>query len=208
MGHEEYSHLFKVLVVGSSGVGKTCLLIRYTDSIYKETYGSTIGVDFKMKTISIGKEVVKLQLWDTAGQERFRTITSSYYRNAQGIVLVFDLTDRDSFMDLKGWINEISNNTSAPVIILILGNKVDEIDILGCKVTDQEVEELINTFSSDKLLIKGYRKVSAKTSEGVNTAFEEIAHAIKEDLPESSMHSQRGIQLETDDNISTWCCTF
>ncbi|OAG31855.1 Ras-related protein Rab-1A [Nematocida displodere] len=206
MGHEEYTHLFKILVVGSSGVGKTCLLLRCTESIYKEVYGSTIGVDFKMKTIQLGSEKVKLQLWDTAGQERFRTITSSYYRNAQGIILVFDITDRETFTDLKGWISEISNNTTAPVVLLILGNKIDEQERMGAKVTRAEVEAFIALCSSDKLLIKGYREVSAKTGEMVAEAFEEIAQTIKQELPNAPSAQARGIRLETDESVSNWCC--
>ncbi|KAI5170736.1 Ras-related protein Rab-1A [Nematocida sp. LUAm3] len=208
MEESEYSHLFKILVVGSSGVGKTCLLLRYTESIYKDTYGSTIGVDFKMKTLQVEGETIKLQLWDTAGQERFRTITSSYYRNAQGIVLVFDLTDKETFSDVKGWINEITCNISTPVVILIVGNKSDEPQ--KDPVAKEDVFLLIEECSSDKLLFCGYKEVSAKTGDAVSEAFEEIARTIKQKVPIT--RRERKDLLSGSSNgpfnasISSWWC--
>ncbi|KAI5168501.1 Ras-related protein Rab-1A [Nematocida sp. AWRm78] len=198
--HEEYA-LFKILVVGSSGVGKTCILLRYTDSIYKETYGTTIGVDFKMKNIVINDKAVKLQLWDTAGQERFRTITSSYYRNANGILLVFDISDEDSFNDLKGWISEISNNINNNIIIFILANKIDTNTV---KVSDEDISNFINKYKSDNINIIGYNKVSAKTGEGIDSSFKTIAESIMINIPDNKIKQR--VNIESDDNINGWCC--
>merc|ERR1712006_60493 len=97
----EYDYLFKLLLIGDSGVGKSCLLLRFADDTYTESYISTIGVDFKIRTINLDGKCVKLQIWDTAGQERFRTITSSYYRGAHGIIVVYDVTDRETFNNVK-----------------------------------------------------------------------------------------------------------
>merc|ERR1719379_3281515 len=97
----ECAHLFKLLLVGDSCVGKSSLLLRFIDNTFSEQFISTIGVDFKIKTIEIGGKVIKLQIWDTAGQERFRTITTSYFRGAQGILLVYDVSDRGSFDNIK-----------------------------------------------------------------------------------------------------------
>mmetsp|Transcript_49208 Transcript_49208/g.71860 ORF Transcript_49208/g.71860 Transcript_49208/m.71860 type:complete len:109 (+) Transcript_49208:102-428(+) len=103
----EYDYLFKLLLIGDSGVGKSCLLLRFADDTYTESYISTIGVDFKIRTITQDSKTVKLQIWDTAGQERFRTITSSYYRGAHGIIVVYDVTDMESFNNVKQWLHEI-----------------------------------------------------------------------------------------------------
>ena len=118
--------LFKLLLIGDSGVGKSSLLHRFADDEYKEDYISTIGVDFKFKTVegADGKQV-KLQIWDTAGQEMFRTITSSYYRGAHGIVIVYDITDSESFANVKQWLHEINRYASENVNKLLVGNKCD-----------------------------------------------------------------------------------
>ena len=96
----EYDYLFKLLIIGDSGVGKSCLLLRFADGTYTDSYISTIGVDFKIHTVNLDGKIIKLQIWDTAGQERFRTITSSYYRGAHGIIVVYDVTDQDTFSKL------------------------------------------------------------------------------------------------------------
>merc|ERR1711898_6342 len=99
----EYDYLFKLLLIGDSGVGKSCLLLRFADDTYSESYISTIGVDFKIRTIEHDGKRIKLQIWDTAGQERFRTITSSYYRGAHGIIVVYDVTELDTFHAVERW---------------------------------------------------------------------------------------------------------
>jgi len=109
----EYDYLFKLLLIGDSGVGKSCLLLRFADDTYTESYISTIGVDFKIRTIQLDGKTVKLQIWDTAGQERFRTITSSYYRGAHGIIVVYDVTDQESFTNVSQWLKGIRGSKQA-----------------------------------------------------------------------------------------------
>lgn len=120
----EYDHLFKLLIIGDSGVGKSSLLLRFADNLFSGTYITTIGVDFKIRTIDVNGEKVKLQIWDTAGQERFRTITSTYYRGTHGVIVVYDVTSGESFVNVKRWLQEIDQNCDVVNRILV-GNKND-----------------------------------------------------------------------------------
>merc|ERR1712226_1673506 len=122
----EYDYLFKLLLIGDSGVGKSCLLLRFADDSYLDSYISTIGVDFKIRTVEQDGKTIKLQIWDTAGQERFRTITSSYYRGAHGIIIVYDVTDQETFNNVRTWITEIEKYSSAGVCKILVGNKCDK----------------------------------------------------------------------------------
>ncbi|KAG8036556.1 hypothetical protein G9C98_003878 [Cotesia typhae] len=124
-----YDYLFKLLLIGDSGVGKTCVLFRFSEDAFNTTFISTIGIDFKIRTIELDGKKIKLQIWDTAGQERFRTITTAYYRGAMGIMLVYDVTNEKSFENIKNWIRNIEENASADVEKMLLGNK--------CELTDR-----------------------------------------------------------------------
>ncbi|XP_076340789.1 ras-related protein Rab-35-like isoform X1 [Tachypleus tridentatus] len=121
----EYDHLFKLLIIGDSGVGKSSLLLRFADNTFSGNYITTIGVDFKIRTIEVDGERVKLQIWDTAGQERFRTITSTYYRGTHGVIVVYDVTNGESFANVKRWLHEIDQNCDVVNRILV-GNKNDD----------------------------------------------------------------------------------
>uniref|UniRef100_A0A0G4I0L8 Uncharacterized protein n=1 Tax=Chromera velia CCMP2878 TaxID=1169474 RepID=A0A0G4I0L8_9ALVE len=167
----DYDYLFKLLLIGDSGVGKSCLLLRFADDTYTDSYISTIGVDFKIRTIELDAKTVKLQIWDTAGQERFRTITSSYYRGAHGIIIVYDVTDRESFMNVRNWIAEIDKYATENVNKLLVGNKCD----LASKkvVSYDEGKEL-----ADQLGIR-FLETSAKNAHNVEQAFSIMASEIK-----------------------------
>ena len=94
---KEYDHLFKIVIVGSQGVGKSAIFLRFSDNYYFENYTATIGVDFKFRTLEVDHSQCKLQIWDTAGQERFKTITSAYYKGSHAIIIVYDLSNKESF---------------------------------------------------------------------------------------------------------------
>ncbi|EAT40223.1 AAEL008029-PA [Aedes aegypti] len=126
MSDDKVHNMFKVLIIGDSGVGKSSLLLRYADNKFPLKHQITIGVDFKIRTIKINDEHIKLQIWDTAGQERFRLITNSYYRGAHGVILVYDVTSMKSFQHVKRWLKEIQVNcTTGEVCKLLVGNKND-----------------------------------------------------------------------------------
>lgn len=123
--NQDYDYLFKVLIIGNSCVGKSNILLRFSENVFHESFLPTIGVDFKIKNVEVNDKVVKLHIWDTAGQERFKTITATYYKGAHGIIIVYDITDRSSFNDVENWQNEISLHASGNVVKLLVGNKCD-----------------------------------------------------------------------------------
>ena len=164
------SVLYKLLLIGDSGVGKSSLLHRFADDIYTDSYISTIGVDFKIKTMVVEDKVVKLQIWDTAGQERFRTITSSYYRGAHGIIVVYDITDLDSFSNVKVWLGEIDRYASENVDKLLVGNKCD---LEGSRQVSKEMaQEFAATLKINCI------ETSAKDASHVDDAFRSMAATI------------------------------
>lgn len=122
---QSYHYYLKYLMIGDSDVGKTSLLHSFIEEKYEEKHFSTIGVDFKHKIIKNKDKIVKLQIWDTAGQERFRTLTKSYYKIAHGIILIYDVTNPESFENIKCWMDQIKNNSGDNVIKILVGNKID-----------------------------------------------------------------------------------
>ncbi|KAK9760953.1 GTP-binding protein, partial [Basidiobolus ranarum] len=120
-----YDHLIKLLLIGDSGVGKSCLLLRFCDDSFTPSFITTIGIDFKIRTIDLDGKRIKLQIWDTAGQERFRTITTAYYRGAMGIIVVFDVTDERSFNNVRNWIKNVEQHANEGVSKILIGNKCD-----------------------------------------------------------------------------------
>jgi Ras-related protein Rab-1A len=158
-----------LVLIGDTGVGKSCLLLRFADDTFTENYISTIGVDFRFRTVKIDKKTVKLQIWDTAGQERFRTITSAYYRGADGIIMVYDVTSEDSFRHINDWLMEVNRYASENTCKLIVGNKTD----LPNKVISTETVKAY----SEKLNIP-FIETSAIDSVNVEAAFEEITRQL------------------------------
>jgi len=174
----EYDYLFKLLLIGDSGVGKSCLLLRFADDTYSESYISTIGVDFKIRTIEHDGKTIKLQIWDTAGQERFRTITSSYYRGAHGIIVVYDVTDSDTFDNVKQWLQEIERYASENVKKLLVGNKSD--------LTQRKQVDFTTAKEYAKQLEIPFLETSAKANTNVEQAFITMASEIKNSMPVNS----------------------
>ncbi|CAB1317894.1 unnamed protein product [Coregonus sp. 'balchen'] len=179
----------KILIIGESGVGKSSLLLRFTDDTFDPELAATIGVDFKVKTIAVDGNRAKLAIWDTAGQERFRTLTPSYYRGAQGVILVYDVTKRDTFTRLENWLNELETYcTRNDLVKMLVGNKID-------KEENREVDrnEGLKFARKHSML---FIEASAKTRDGVQCAFEELVEKILQTpgLWESDTQP-RGVQL-------------
>lgn len=174
-----YDYLFKLLLIGDSGVGKTSVLFRFSDDAFNSTFISTIGIDFKIRTIELGDKKIKLQIWDTAGQERFRTITTAYYRGAMGILLVYDITNEKSFENIKTWIKNIEQHASADVEKMILGNKCDMED--KRKITKEQGEQLAKEYN-----VK-FMETSAMNRTNVEKAFTEIASDIKNKMDQKEV---------------------
>ncbi|CEI89230.1 Putative GTP-binding protein ypt1 [Rhizopus microsporus] len=174
----EYDYLFKLLLIGDSGVGKSCLLLRFADDTYTESYISTIGVDFKIRTIELEGKT-----WDTAGQERFRTITSSYYRGAHGIIVVYDVTDADSFNNVKQWLQEIDRYAAEGVNKLLVGNKSDLVDKKA--VETEQAKEFADSLHIPLL------ETSAKDATNVEQAFLTMAKQIKDRMGSTMQQQQQ-----------------
>jgi len=151
-----------LLIIGESGVGKTCLLLRFTDDSFTANHLTTIGIDFKIKIINLENKLIKLQIWDTAGQERFRTITKTYYKGAHGIILTYDVTDANSFKNIRNWIKQIEANAQTNVCKVLVGNKCDKPDRT---VTEEEGKKLAEDFGM--ILFE----TSAKTNKNVSEVF-------------------------------------
>ena len=165
--NKDYDYIFKLVLIGDTCVGKSCILVRFSDDIFNDNYVTTIGVDFRFKTMVIKNKVAKIQIWDTAGQERYRSITTAYYRGAAAIIICCDCTNKESFNNVKNWIEEIAKYTDE--------NTVDKIVFMNkCDLSDERTikKDEIEKFEKEngiKVL-----EVSAKTGEGIDNAFEYI----------------------------------
>lgn len=160
---------FKITMIGDSGVGKSSILVRFTDDNFEEDQACTIGVDFKTKKMDVGGRSAVLNIWDTAGQEKFRSLTGSYYRGTQGIILVYDVNQRQSFESISNWLEEVDHNTTNPdIILLLVGNKVD-------KQRQVTREEGLKFAQKNQML---FIECSAKTKVGVQQTFEELVQKI------------------------------
>ena len=172
---------YKILILGDSKVGKSCFLTRYADNTYKEDYLSTIGMDYKIKNYELEDgRIIKLYIWDTAGQDKFRSITSNFYKGADGIILIYDITDRKTFNSVRNWINNIQEEAPDKVALVLAGNKVDDEknrevqESQGKKIADEyslpffecSAKSDINVTQTFDALIKKVVQINPKNKEG------------------------------------------
>eukprot|EP00210_Caulerpa_lentillifera_P003720 g3553.t1 len=226
----DYNHLIKLLLIGDSGttpssqtapeliedvcclgVGKSCLLLRFSEDSFTNSFITTIGIDFKIKTINVDNKWIRLQIWDTAGQERFRTITSAYYRKATGILLVYDVTDEGSFKNVRNWMQNIRQHANDQVSKILIGNKSDMKDK---RVVPREKGEALA-----KELGIPFIESSAKTGENVTEIFTIISQVVmkktedeKNQLGKNSTPSTSSALLSLDSKTAsnktrTGCCS-
>ncbi|CUV04148.1 unnamed protein product [Cryptosporidium hominis] len=168
-----YDYLFKYIIIGDTAVGKSCLLLQFTDRRFRVDHDLTIGVEFGARIINLDAKKIKLQIWDTAGQESFRSITRSYYRGAAGALLVYDITRRDTFNHLSKWLNDVKRNATPNMTIILVGNKSD---LDRREVTTEEGVE----FAEQNGLL--FIETSAKTSNNVEEAFLKVAEKIYKNI--------------------------
>ena len=178
-------------MIGDTSVGKTSILSKYIDDKFDEVHISTIGVEFKVKSLTIKGKKVKLRIWDTSGQERYRSITQNFYRNANGILYIFDLTRKESFENIKDWLIE-SYNCDSKVKKLLVGNKVD------LDKNKQMDKQIIENYAEKKEM--KYYEVSAKMGTNINKIFRELAESILSGKSEKEMNEE--FSENANDNIN------
>lgn len=187
-----YNYLFKIVVVGDHNSGKSCILLRFAENTFRQDHISTLGVDFKLKTIKLNKDKVRLELWDTAGLERYRTIYNSYYHSAHGIMCVYDMTNEKSFDNLENyWLKEIKNHAPQNAVLLLVGNKAD-----------LEAERKVDFDRAERLAKRigvSLYEVSAKTGINCDEAFNDLASVMRDRLLVANMQSDS----DESDNLSS-----
>lgn len=172
--NDTYDYLFKFIIIGDSNVGKSSLMLRFAENKYNPTYISTVGVEFRVKTIMINGIRIKIQIWDTAGQEKFKSLTKSYYRGAHGVIIMYDITNYKSFVDMVEWVKDVNTNINGETPIIIVGNKVDldQCRTVGYREGEDEAIKLNADFV----------EISVKDNKGVNKVFEKISQRVMEKL--------------------------
>ncbi|XP_053264154.1 ras-related protein Rab-3C isoform X1 [Podarcis raffonei] len=174
---QNFDYMFKLLIIGNSSVGKTSFLFRYADDSFTSAFVSTVGIDFKVKTVFKNEKRIKLQIWDTAGQERYRTITTAYYRGAMGFILMYDITNEESFNAVQDWSTQIKTYSWDNAQVILVGNKCD-----------MEEERVISTDRGKHLAEQlGFEffETSAKDNVNVKQTFERLVDIICDKMSES-----------------------
>ena len=199
----EHDYAFKVVLVGDASVGKSSVILKYTNDLFISPYPSTIGIDLKIKTITIDDKICKLQIWDTAGQERFKTITQSYYRGANIIIIMYDVTHYETFSNAKKWLKEINDINNSIICKILVGNKNDE----DCKYKEVDTYEASQYAHENNL---SFFEISAKNNINIYKMFTYAAKCAKDKVVcEKEEHIDKKNHIisivESDKKSKYWC---
>merc|ERR1719264_1257955 len=189
---QNFDYMFKLLIIGNSSVGKTSFLFRYADASFTSAFVSTVGIDFKVKTVFRQDKRVKLQIWDTAGQERYRTITTAYYRGAMGFILMYDVTNEESFSSVHDWCTQIKTYSWDNAQVILVGNKCDMED--ERVISYERGKQLADSLGLD------FFETSAKENINVRAVFERLVDMICDKMSESldadpALNANKGTRL-------------
>lgn len=189
--------VFKILLLGDSEVGKSCFLMRYSENVFIENYITTIGLDYKLKTVKLDTgKTIKVQLWDTAGQDKYRTIAKNYYKGSHGILLLYDITKQSSFDNIREWVRDIKEEVNEKAILFLIGNKIDMED--QRKIPKEKGVELAEEFKIP------FFEASAKSGENVDEVFKALYNKICEIY--GDLERERGTKLIKKRKIKGRCC--
>ena len=193
----ESDFVIKILLLGDSEVGKSCFLMRYSDNVFVENYITTIGLDYKLKTVKLDSgKTIKVQLWDTAGQDKYRTIAKNYYKGSHGILLLYDITKMTSFENIRECIRDIKEEVSEKAIIFLIGNKIDLTD--NRKISKEKGEELAEEYKIP------FFEASAKSGENVDEVFKALYKKISEVY--GDLEREKGSKLNKKNKNKGICC--
>nr|KAF6444922.1 RAB3B, member RAS oncogene family [Molossus molossus] len=183
---QNFDYMFKLLIIGNSSVGKTSFLFRYADDTFTPAFVSTVGIDFKVKTVYRNEKRVKLQIWDTAGQERYRTITTAYYRGAMGFILMYDITNEESFNAVQDWATQIKTYSWDNAQVILVGNKCDmEEERVVPTEKGRLLAEQLGMYTTRVCSWFDFFEASAKENISVRQAFERLVDAICDKMSDS-----------------------
>ena len=189
--------VFKILLLGDSEVGKSCFLMRYSENVFIENYITTIGLDYKLKTVKLDTgKTIKVQLWDTAGQDKYRTIAKNYYKGSHGILLLYDITKQSSFDNIREWVRDIKEEVNEKAILFLIGNKIDMED--QRKIPKEKGVELAEEFKIP------FFEASAKSGENVDEVYKALYNKICEIY--GDLERERGTKLIKKRKIKGRCC--
>lgn len=198
MDSTKFDYIFKILIIGDCGVGKTALISRFHDRSYTDFYSSTIGIDYRVKTIQVYNQIIKIQIWDTSGNERFQVITSLYYKSADGFIVMYDVNDSSSFINASKWIQKIHKYIILPKHIshsdfnkhiILVGNKIDYPSY--SKITSSEGQEVAKQFGVH--FIETSIKQNINVKEVFNILCQNIVHSHPIQMEMDDSHSQTNL---------------